>query len=103
MTAAISDMLESLPTAACSSSTLYVSLSLFPKLISNKTRGEYQGNGAHQFPFPLIVEAKPTGEHERFLDGKLGGNSVPGETLFIGPIPRDRKEADSDSAEDDQG
>jgi hypothetical protein len=38
VTAAISDMLESLPTAACSSSTLYVSLSLFPKPISNKSR-----------------------------------------------------------------
>ena len=40
------------------------------------------------------------------MDGKIGGNSVPGETLFIGPILRDRKEADSvdlDETEEDQG
>ena len=91
VTAAISDMLESLPTAACSSSTLYVSSSLFPNLISYKftkeNSGEHQGTGgrkAHQFT--LTVEPKPTGEPERDMDGKLGGNSVPGETLFIGPI-----------------
>ena len=41
------------------------------------------------------------------MDGKLGGNSVPGETLFIGPILGDRKggadSVDLDEPEDDQG
>ena len=40
------------------------------------------------------------------MDGKLGGNSVPGEESFIGPIFRGRNDVDSvglDGAEDDQG
>ena len=54
----------------------------------------------------MIVESKLTGEREGDVEDKLGGNSVPGERLFIGLIFRECRGIDSvdlDDAEDDQG
>ena len=71
---------------------------------SDKTCETIITERAHQSK--LIAESGPAGEREWDVDGKLGGNSVPGEKSFIGAVSRESKGTDAidlDGAKDVQG